>query len=120
MLAAMRCVLLLLMLCGAVQAGVPEDIQKIAIGGKMIVVLVDGREHFGRLGHIGAADFELNDGASGQRMTFRYGEVKKVLKGYGGRTINGGRAHVGRQRVITLVVVGGLVTLALVAAVSLK
>jgi len=116
----MRSVLLILVMSSVLYADVVEDVRKIPIGGKMIVILPDGREHFGRLGHIGTSDFELNDGASGQRLTFRYDDVKKVLKGYGGRTINGGRAHLGRSRVIAIVVVGSLVALAFIAASSLK
>ncbi len=116
----MRSVFLVLVLCGGLLGGVPEDVQKIAIGQKIIVILPDGKEQFGRLGRIGAADFDLNDEASHQRVTFQYGDVKKVLKGYGGRTINGGRAHLGRSRVIAIVVVGSLVALAFIAAVNLK
>jgi len=99
----MRPVFLALVLSAILAAAVPEEVQKLAIGQKMIVILPDGREHFGRLSRIGGADFDLRDGESGQLKTFRYDDVKKVLKGYGGRTINSGRAHAGRQRVITLV-----------------
>ncbi|MEO8026192.1 MAG: hypothetical protein ABI823_06945 [Bryobacteraceae bacterium] len=101
-------------------AGVPEDLQRIAIGQKMIVILPDGREHWGRLSRAGPVDFDLNDDASKRRITFRYDEVRKVLKGYGGHTLNGGRSHVGRARVIAIAVVGALVALAFFAATSLK
>ena len=62
-----------------------KQIEKIGIGQKITVITLDQREFYGSISSIGAEDFQINEVNSKQSVSFKYNELKKVRKGYGGK-----------------------------------
>ena len=91
---------------------VKDQVQKIGIAEDATVVLLTGKEYYGAISKIEPDSFEIAEVDLKQRMAFDYKNVKKVRKGYGDRyLITGKRLSPRAELIITIAVVGGIITL---------
>jgi hypothetical protein len=96
---------------------IKKQVEKIGLGNHLTVILPSGDEYYGTITNLDATAFALAEVDLKQTITLNYGEVKKVLKGYGGKNyITGKRVHPRRSLIVGLAVVGGLLGLVLLAA----
>jgi hypothetical protein len=113
--------------CGGVlaqnspEAKARENVSKIGLHGDITVYMPDGQEYYGAVSRIGTDDFSVDEVDQRREVTLKYSDVKKVRSGYGsGRAINGRRIHPTKRLWVMVAVVGGLLTLVLVAVASDK
>jgi len=100
---------------------VRQQIGKIGNLGNVTVSMRDGHEYYGLITQVGQEDFKVKEVALNQEITLRYQDVKKVREGYGTtRNIAGRRIHPRTKLIVTLAVVGGLLTLVFVAVATDK
>jgi len=99
---------------------VKNQVQKIGIAEDTTVILLTGKEYYGAISKIEPDSFEIAEVDLKQRMAFDYKEVKKVRKGYGGRTFGGKRVNPRASRIAGIAVVGGLIALAFWGASQTK
>ena len=98
-----------------------RQVDKIEVLGNITVSTAGGQEYYGSVSRIGANDFSINEVDQRREITFRYSEVRRVRAAYGTtRNIYGRRIHPRTKLIVTLAVVGGLLTLVLVAVASDK
>ena len=116
---------IIFLLIGSASAQTPpadrirQDVGKIGVLGEITVYVKDGREFYGSVGRIGPDDFTVADVDQKRDVTLRFDEVRKIAKGYGrGHTITGRRIPPKRKLITTLIVVGGLLTLVIVAVAT--
>jgi hypothetical protein len=65
-----------------------KQVEKIGIGKKVTVTRLDEREFYGSVSNIEADGFQIDEVDSNQTVGFKYTELKKVGKGYGGKRIS--------------------------------
>ncbi len=99
---------------------VKEQVEKIGSAKALTVILPSGDEYYGTVSKIGATEFAIAEVDLKQIITLKYSEVKKVLKGYGGKSFTGKRVHQRRSLIVGIAVVGGLIALVFVAATQTK
>jgi hypothetical protein len=98
-----------------------QQFDKIGALGNVNINMRDGRELYGTIARIGADEFMLQEVDQGRELTLRYCDVRRVRGGYGEtRNIRGQRIHPRTKLIVTLAVVGGLLTLVFVAVLSDK
>ena len=85
------------------------QVEKIGIGRKITVIRLDEREFYGSVSNIEADGFQIDEVDLKQTVGFKYNELKKVRKGYGGKNYAvGKRVNPRRSLLIGAVIVGGL------------
>jgi hypothetical protein len=99
---------------------IKDRVSEIAIGGKLTVRKVDGREYHGRLQSVDNRDFSLREVDLQTTVTVPYIEVDRVSKDYGGRGFGGRRVNPKRARIIGIVFVAALLTIVVVAVANDK
>ena len=62
-----------------------KQIEEIGIGRKITVIRLDEREFYGSVSNIEADGFQIDEVDLKQTVGFKYNELKKVRKGYGGK-----------------------------------
>lgn len=98
-----------------------QQVGKIGVLGKITVSVINGPEYYGSVSRIGADDFAINEVDQRREITLRYSEVKRVRTDYGTtRNIYGRRIHPRTRLIVTLAVLGGLLTLVFVAVANDK
>jgi len=91
---------------------VKDKVRKIGVAEDVSVKLLTGKEYYGSITDIEPDSFEIAEVDLKQRMEFDYKNVKKVRKGYGDRyLITGKRLSPSAELIITIAVVGGIITL---------
>ncbi len=86
-----------------------QQVEKIGIGRKITVIRLDGREFYGSVGSIEADGFQVDEVDLKQAVSFKYNELKKVRKGYGGKNYAvGKRVKPGRGLLIGAAIFGTL------------
>jgi hypothetical protein len=89
-----------------------KQVEKIGIGRKITVIRLDNREFYGSVSSIEADGFEIDEVDSKQTISFKYTELKKVRKDYGGKNYAvGKRINKNRGLIIASAVLGGLILL---------
>src|SRR5262245_48164043 len=94
---------------------VKDQVQKVGIAEDVTVILLTGKEYYGAISRIEPDSFEITEVDLKQKMAFDYKDVKKVRKGYGGRTFGGKRVNARTSMIAGIAIVGGLITLVSVA-----
>jgi hypothetical protein len=95
---------------------VKDQVQMFGIGEDVTVILLTGKEYYGGISKVEPDSFEIAEVDLKRRMAFDYKDVKKVRKGYGGRTFGGKRVNPRVQAIVTIVFVGALLGLVILAA----
>lgn len=73
---------------------VKDRVAGIGVAGRITVILKNGSERYGTVVQVEPSTFEIVEVDLRQRLTFRYDEVEKVRKSYGGRnSISGTRPN---------------------------
>jgi hypothetical protein len=91
---------------------IKRQVEKFGIGKDVTVILIDNREYYGAIGNIEADGFQIAEIDLKQRVSFRFSEVKKVRKGYGGWNSAAGKRVNPRTNLIAgIAVLGGLALL---------
>lgn len=86
-----------------------KQVEKIGIGKKITVIKLDEREFYGSVSSIEADGFQIDEVDLKQTINFKYTELKKVRKGFGGKNYAvGKRVNPFRSLLIGAAVVGGL------------
>ncbi len=86
-----------------------QQVEKTGIGKKITVIRLDGREFYGSVNSIEADGFQINEVDLKQTVSFKYNELKKVRKGYGGKNYAvGKRVKPGRGLLIGAAIFGTL------------
>ncbi|MBA4123630.1 MAG: hypothetical protein H0X72_14350 [Acidobacteria bacterium] len=62
-----------------------KQVEKIGLGKKITVIRLDEREFYGSVSNIEADGFQIDEVDLKQTVDFKYTELKKVRKGYGGK-----------------------------------
>ncbi len=91
---------------------IKAQVQKIGLGKHVTVILPDKREFYGSIGNIEADGFQILEVDLNQSLAFKFSEVKKVRKGYGGKGAFGKRVNP-RTNLITGAVILGVLLIAL-------
>jgi hypothetical protein len=99
----------------AAAARVKSQVRQLPIGGRVTVQMLDGKEYYGNVHSIEPESFSVREVDLNQVLTFRYDEVRKVRQDYGRKNLYGRRVHPQRALIITLIVVGVLLTITFVA-----
>jgi len=99
---------------------VKDQVNGIAIGGKLTVRKVDGTEYHGRLQAVDPQVFSVREVDLKSIVSIAYADVDRVSKDYGGKGIGGRRVNAKRSRIIGIVLVAGLLTLVIAAVASDK
>jgi hypothetical protein len=86
-----------------------NQVEKIGIGKKITVIRLDEREFYGTVSNIEADGFDIDDVDLKQTVSFKYTELKKIRKGYGGKGYGGKRIPTKRSLLFGAALVGGLV-----------
>jgi len=87
-----------------------QQVEKIGIGRNITVIRIDEREFYGSVSNIEADGFQIDEVDLKQTVSFKYNELKKVRKGYGGKNYAvGKRVNPRRSFLIGAAIVGGLV-----------
>ncbi len=97
---------------------VKDSVDKIGIGGRITVVLINGEERYGSVTDIGSTSFEIVDVDLRQKVTIDYTDVKKVRRNYGGKNSISGKRPNPMWGLIAGVAIFG--TLFIVLAVGLR
>ncbi len=86
-----------------------KQVEKIGIGRKITVIRLDEREFYGSVSNIEADGFQIDEVDLKQTVDFKYNELKKVRKGYGGKNYAvGKRVNPRRSFLIGAAIVGAL------------
>jgi len=85
-----------------------QQVEKIGIGRKITVIKLNEGEFYGSVSKIEADGFQINEADSKQIVDFKYNELKKVRKGYGGKGFLGKRVKPGRGLLYGLAIFGTL------------
>ncbi len=86
-----------------------KQVEKIGIGRKITVIRLDEREFYGSVSNIEADGFQIDEVDLNQTVGFKYTELKKVRKGYGGKNYAvGKRVKPGRGLLYGAALLGGL------------
>ena len=89
-----------------------KQVEKIGIGRKITVIRLDEREFYGSISSIEADGFQIDEVDLKQTVSFKYTELKKVRKDYGGKNYAvGKRVNKRRSLIITAAFIGGLALL---------
>ncbi|MBV8833252.1 MAG: hypothetical protein JO108_28990 [Acidobacteriaceae bacterium] len=99
---------------------IKDQLIRIGIGNRFTVRTKKGAEFHGSLQSINAQNFSMSEVDLKSREVILYSDVKKVKKGYGGRTITGQRMSHRKQAIGIAIVAGVFVVLLLVVAVELR
>src|SRR5262245_32405260 len=99
---------------------VKDQVQKVGIAEDVTVILLSGKEYYGAISRIEPDSFEITEVDLKQKMAFDYKDVKKVRKGYGGRTFGGKRVNPRTNLIVGIAVIGGLIGLLFWSASQLK
>jgi len=86
-----------------------KQVEKIGIGRKITVIRLDEREFYGSVSNLEADGFQMDEVDLKQTISFKYTELKKVRKGYGGKNYAvGKRVKPGRGLLYGLAIFGTL------------
>ncbi len=86
-----------------------KQVEKIGIGRKITVIRLDEREFYGSVSNIEADGFQIDEVDLKQTVGFKYNELKKVRKGYGGKNYAvGKRVNPRRSFLVGAALLGGL------------
>ena len=94
---------------------VVREVEKVHLGGKLTVRMMDGTEYHGHLQAITSNDFTFNEVDLKRTLTLPYSEVVQVSKNYGGKGIGGKRVNPKRSLIVVTIIVGVFVTVLAVA-----
>jgi hypothetical protein len=97
---------------------VKDSVDKIGIGGRITVVLINGEERYGSVTDVGSTSFEIVEVDLRQKVTIDYTDVKKVRRNYGGKNSISGKRPNPMWGLIAGVAIFG--TLFIVLAVGLR
>jgi hypothetical protein len=97
---------------------VRDTIANLPIGGRLTVTTLDGRELHGNLSAIDPDTFVVREVDLKAPVTLRYDEVEKVTKDYGRKGFGGRRVSPRRSLIAGLALLGGLITLIVVVAIT--
>lgn len=96
---------------------IKRQVEKFRLGKDVTVILVNGREYYGAISGIGADDFQIVEVDLKQSLSFKYGEVRRVRKGYGGWNYAAGKRVNPRTNLISFgAVLGGILLVAILVA----
>ena len=116
----LSCILLLVISPLSANAQTPDQIrdgvEKIGISNKITVILKTGQENYGAVAEIGTDTFQIVEIDQQQKLTLRYDEVKKVRGNYGGKGFAGKRPNPRWGLIAGVALIGGLMTIAALAA----
>ena len=90
------------------------------IGEAVTVDLLDGAARYGRIRGIEPDSFSIHEVDLKQVVTIRYDEVRRILKGIGRPGVGGRRVDPRTSHIAGLAILGGLIVIAIVAAVELR
>jgi len=86
-----------------------KQVEKIGIGTKITVIRLDEREFYGSVSNLEADGFQIDEVDLKQTVSFKYIELKKVRKGYGGKNYAvGKRVKPGRSLLYGVAIFGTL------------
>jgi len=86
-----------------------KQVEKIGIGRKITVIRLDEREFYGSVSNLEADGFQIDEVDLKQTVDFKYNELKKVRKGYGGKNYAvGKRVKPGRGLLYGVAIFGTL------------
>jgi hypothetical protein len=86
-----------------------QRVEKIGVGKKITVIRLDGREFYGSVSNIETDGFQIYEVDLRQPLDFKYTELKKVRKGYGGKNYAvGKRVKAGNNLLYGAAVLGAL------------
>ncbi len=86
-----------------------KQVEKIGLDKKITVIRLDEREFYGSVSHIEADGFQIDEVDLKQTVSFKYIELKKVRKGYGGKNYAvGKRVNPRRSLIWSAAFLGGL------------
>ncbi len=86
-----------------------KQVEKIGIGRKITVIRLDEREFYGSVNDIEADGFQIDEVDLKQTVSFKYNELKKVRKEYGGKNYAvGKRVKPGRGLLYGVAIFGTL------------
>ncbi len=86
-----------------------KEVEKIGIGKKITVIRLDEREFYGSVSNIEADGFQIDEVDLKQTLSFKYTELKKVRKDYGGKNYAvGKRVNPRRSLIVGAAFIGGL------------
>jgi hypothetical protein len=120
LLASMLALLMLFQSLPPPAAKIKAQVDQLPVGGRVTVEMLNGREFYGNIHSIEPESFSIREVDLKQVITIRYDEVKKILNDYGRKGFGGRRVHPRRARIVTLVVLGVLLTIVFVAVASDK
>lgn len=92
----------------------------LPIGEAVTVDLLNGVTRSGRIHSIEPESFSIREVDLQQVVTIRYDEVRRIVKGIGGRGFGGRRVNPRTNRIAALAVLGGLVVLLIVAGLEVR
>ena len=92
-----------------------QQVQKVRLGGKLTVKMMNGTEYHGHLQATTSNDFTVTEVDLKKSLTLAYGEVAQVSKNYGGNGFGDKRVNPKRSLIVVTVIVGVLVTVLAVA-----
>ena len=91
---------------------IKQQTTKLGVGNKATVIMLDKTEYYGAIKSIEADGFLLWEMDTKQLIEFKYGDVKKVRKGYGRvNHITGKRVNPRTDLIVGAAVLGGLILL---------
>jgi hypothetical protein len=85
-----------------------NQVEKIGIGRKITAIRLDEREFYGSVTNMDADGFQIDEVDLNQIIVFKYNELKKVKKGYGGKGYGGQRIPTRRSLLVGGAILGGL------------
>ncbi|MCI0485675.1 MAG: hypothetical protein L0229_03650 [Blastocatellia bacterium] len=100
---------------------IKKKVEKIAIGEDIAVHLRSGGELCGAVSRIGDESFEIAEVDLKQNITVKYGDVKRVWKGYGKINHSTGRRVNPRSGLFArFAIMGGMIAIAFFRAMSAR
>jgi hypothetical protein len=97
-----------------------DQVNDLAIGGKLTVFKIDGTEYHGNLQAIEATTFSIREVDLKTIVTIPYDEVDRVRKNYGGKGFGGHRVDPKKSLIAGIVIVAVLLTVVFVAVAKDK
>jgi hypothetical protein len=96
------------------------QVNALPIGGKLTVTMLDGTEYHGNLSAIDPATFSIREVDLRMLVSVSYSVVDSVSRNYGRKGFGGRRVSPRRNLIAGLLIVGGLLTLVIVAVAADK
>lgn len=94
---------------------VMHRVQKVPLGGKLTVRMMDETEYHGHLQATTSDDFTIVEVDLKRTLTLPYSEVAQVSKNYGGKGVGGKRVNPKRSLIVATVTVGVIFAILMVA-----